>query len=446
MKFSKTILLFGAGKSATVLIDYLKKKSAIHQWLFIVADNNLAVVQSKLGEHPNVKAVQINIENASERKKLVEEADIVISMMPPLLHYLIAVDCLEFSKNLLTASYTDAKIKELSAEIERKGLLFLCEMGLDPGIDHMSAMKLIHEIEAKHGKIISFKSHCGGLVAPENDDNPWHYKISWNPRNVVLAGKAGAIFKLNDQTYEKPYSEIFDSNEQVQLHGLGALSYYPNRDSISYINLYQLKDIQTFIRTTLRYPSFISGWRKVVDWNLTDETIQYPTIGLSIADFFNQHFNRNNLVKEVEQIKANATIHADASILLKQLQFLGIEDHQTKLPMSEGSAADILQYILEQKLALKPGEKDMVVMLHEIEYLIDNKLHRVESSLITIGTDEQRTAMAKTVGLPLGIAAVLILEGKLNVKGLHIPINAAIYEPVLAELANESIEFTEIHY
>lgn len=446
MKFSKTILLFGAGKSATVLIDYLKKKSAIHQWLFIVADNNLAVVQSKLGEHPNVKAVQINIENASERKKLVEEADIVISMMPPLLHYLIAVDCLEFSKNLLTASYTDAKIKELSAEIERKGLLFLCEMGLDPGIDHMSAMKLIHEIEAKNGKIISFKSHCGGLVAPENDDNPWHYKISWNPRNVVLAGKAGAIFKLNDQTYVKPYSEIFDSNEQVQLPGLGTLSYYPNRDSISYINIYQLKDIQTFIRTTLRYPSFISGWRKIVNWNLTDETIQYPTVGLSIADFFNQHFNRNNLVEEVEQIKANATIHADASILLKQLQFLGIEDHQTKLPMSEGSAADILQYILEQKLALKPGEKDMVVMLHEIEYLIDNKLHRVESSLITNGNDEQRTAMAKTVGLPLGIAAVLILEGKLNVKGLHIPINAAIYEPVLAELANESIEFTEIHY
>ncbi|MCX6205944.1 MAG: saccharopine dehydrogenase, partial [Bacteroidetes bacterium] len=387
-----------------------------------------------------------NIENASERKKLVEEADIVISMMPPLLHYLIAVDCLEFSKNLLTASYTDSKIKELSAEIERKGLLFLCEMGLDPGIDHMSAMKLIHEIEAKNGKIISFKSHCGGLVAPENDDNPWHYKISWNPRNVVLAGKAGAIFKLNDQTYEKPYSEIFDSNEEVQLHGLGALSYYPNRDSISYINLYQLKDIQTFIRTTLRYPSFISGWRKIVDWNLTDETIQYPTIGLSIADFFNQHFNRNNLVEEVEQIKANALIHDDASILLKQLQFLGLEDHQTILPMSEGSTADILQYILEQKLALKPGEKDMVVMLHELEYLIDNKLHRVESSLITNGTDEQRTAMAKTVGLPLGIAAVLILEGKLNVKGLHIPINAAIYEPVLAELANESIEFTEIHY
>lgn len=443
---SKTILLFGAGKSATVLIDYLKKKSASNNWLFIVADNNLAAIQSKLGENTNAQAVQINIENATERKQLVAKATIVISMMPPLLHYLIAIDCLEFGKNLLTASYTDAKIKELSSEIERKGLLFLCEMGLDPGIDHMSAMKLIHEIEAKNGKIISFKSHCGGLVAPENDDNPWHYKISWNPRNVVLAGKAGAIFKLNGQTFEKPYTEIFDSGEQVNLPGLGSLSYYPNRDSISYIDLYRLRDIKTFIRTTLRYPSFISGWKKMIDWKLTDEIFQYQTKGLTIADFFILHFNKYDLNDQINSIKSSASTDENASNLLKQFQFIGLEDFQTILPMSEGSAADILQFILEQKLALKIGEKDMVVMLHELEYLIDNKLHRIDSSLVTIGTDEQRTAMAKTVGLPLGIAAVLILEGKIQEKGLHIPIKASIYEPVLAELANESIQFTEIHY
>lgn len=443
---SKTILLFGAGKSATVLIDYLKKKSASNNWLFIVADNNLAAIQSKLGENTNTQAVQINIENATERKQLVAKATIVISMMPPLLHYLIAIDCLEFGKNLLTASYTDAKIKELSSEIERKGLLFLCEMGLDPGIDHMSAMKLIHEIEAKNGKIISFKSHCGGLVAPENDDNPWHYKISWNPRNVVLAGKAGAIFKLNGQTFEKPYIEIFDSGEQVNLPGLGLLSYYPNRDSISYIDLYRLRDIKTFIRTTLRYPSFISGWKKMIDWKLTDEIFQYQTKGLSIADFFIMHFTKYDLNDQINSIKSSASTDENASNLLKQFQFIGLEDFQTILPMSEGSAADILQFILEQKLALKIGEKDMVVMLHELEYLIDNKLHRIDSSLVTIGTDEQRTAMAKTVGLPLGIAAVLILEGKIQEKGLHIPIKASIYKPVLAELANESIQFTEIHY
>lgn len=446
MKHSKRILLFGAGKSATVLIDYLKDQSARKNWLLIVADNNLAAVQTKLGDNPNTQAIQINIEHAGERKQLVADADIVISMMPPSLHYLIAIDCIEFSKNLLTASYTDSRIKELSSVIEEKGLLFLCEMGLDPGIDHMSAMKLIHEIEAKNGKIISFKSHCGGLVAPENDDNPWHYKISWNPRNVVLAGKAGALFKLKGESFEKPYSQIFDSNEQVKIPSLGSLSYYPNRDSLSYIELYQLKNIQTFIRTTLRYPSFISGWKKMIEWQLTDEDYIYQTKGLSIAQYYQIHFERVGLNDQISSFKNIANKDEYAASLIKQFEFLGLNDHQTILPFDKGSAADILQFILENKLALKPGEKDMVVMLHELEYLIGDELHRIKSSLVTIGSDEQRTAMAKTVGLPLGIAAVLILEGKIKEKGLHIPIKPTIYLPVMEALENESIRFTETHY
>lgn len=434
MKFSKNILLFGAGKSATVLIDYLKNKSAYNNWLLIVADNNLDIVHSKLGNHPNTQAVQINIENEKERKQLVANSDIVISMMPPLLHYLIAIDCIEYRKNLLTASYTDAKIQELSKEINEKGLLFLCEMGLDPGIDHMSAMQLIHKIQSKNGRISAFKSHCGGLVAPENDDNPWHYKISWNPRNVVLAGKAGAIFKQDGQIFEKPYTAIFDTKEQVEISGLNALSFYPNRDSISYIDLYELTDIKTFIRTTLRYPSFIAGWKKMVDWMFTDETNCYHTDGMTIASFFEIHFK-----------KMGITDFSDTRIW-EMFQFLGVDDHQTKLPMTKGSPADILQFILEKKLALKPGEKDMVVMLHEIEYYIGDSFHRVESSLVALGKDDQRTAMAKTVGLPLGIAAVLILEGAIQEKGLHIPIKPSIYEPVLKELAKESIQFTETHF
>jgi saccharopine dehydrogenase (NADP+, L-glutamate forming) len=434
MNFIKNILLFGAGKSATVLIDYLKKKSAEKNWLLTVADNNLEVVQSKLGNHPNTHAIQINIENAIQRKQLVSKADIVISMMPPLLHYPIAMDCIEFSKDLLTASYTDIKIQALSNEINERGLLFLCEMGLDPGIDHMSAMQLIHGIKSKNGIIRSFKSHCGGLVAPENDDNPWHYKISWNPRNVVLAGKSGAVFKMNGQVIEIPYTEIFNSKEQVSIPGLSALSFYPNRDSISYIDLYELRDIPTFIRTTLRYPSFLNGWKKVVDCLCTDEKEIYKTEGMSIAHFFDHQFKKSGIAELSDPI------------ILEMFLFLGMMDHQTKLPMSKGSAADILQFVLENKLALKPGEKDMVVMLHEIEYSIGEKTHRVESSLVTFGVDDQRTAMAKTVGLPLGIAAVLILEGKIKEKGLHIPIKASIYEPVLMELAKESIQFTEKHF
>jgi saccharopine dehydrogenase (NADP+, L-glutamate forming) len=433
MKFSKHILLFGAGKSATVLIDYLKEKAAAKNWLLIVADNNLEIVCSKLGEHPNTQAVQLNIENEIERKQLVAGADIVISMMPPFLHYLIATDCIEFSKNLLTASYTDAKIQELSEEINEKGLLFLCEMGLDPGIDHMSAMKLIHEIKAKNGRISSFKSHCGGLVAPQNDDNPWHYKISWNPRNVVLAGKAGAVFKKDGNVLEIPYHEIFNSKEQVAIPGLSALAFYSNRDSLSYINLYELKDIKTFIRTTLRYPSFIAGWKKIVEGMFTDENEIINTEGITIARYFEKQFE-----------KVGKTDLSDP-VILNMFQFLGLNDHETLLPMKQGSSADILQFILENKLALKPAEKDMVVMLHEIEYSIGETLHRVESYLVTIGMDDQRTAMAKTVGLPLGIAAVLILEDKIQDKGLHIPIKPSIYEPVLKELAKESIQFTETY-
>lgn len=442
MLYRKIILLFGAGKSATVLIDYLKKKSIEYNWLLVVADNNLAIVQKKLGTGPNTKAIQIDITNTVARKELVAEASIVISMMPPSLHYLIAVDCIEFNKNLLTASYAEARIKDLSATIENKGLLFLCEMGLDPGIDHMSAMKLIHEIEAKKGIIISFKSHCGGLVAPVNDDNPWHYKISWNPRNVVLAGKAGALYLKDGKKMEDPYNQIFLSKEQVSIPDLGSLACYPNRDSISYIDLYQLNNIQTFIRTTLRYPAFITGWNKMVEWHFTDESFQYQTKGLCIANFFEMHFNKHGLTDEIERLKTDA----DFAELLDQFEFLGLNDQSTLLPMSSGSAADIVQFILEQKLALQPGEKDMVVMLHEIDYLIANELYHATSSLVSIGSDDQRTAMAKTVGLPLGIAAVLILEGKIKEKGLQIPIKATIYEPVLQELEKESIQFTESHF
>lgn len=445
MNFNKQILVFGAGKSATVLIDYLKIKASEKNWGLTVADNNLALAQLKVGDHPLFKAVQINIENGIERKQLIRSADLVISMMPPVLHYLVAVDCLEFGKHLLTASYADPKIKELSAAIEDKGLLFLYEMGLDPGIDHMSAMKLIDGVKSRNGKITSFVSHCGGLVAPENDDNPWHYKISWNPRNVVLAGKAGAIYKKDGKVFERPYETLFEGNELVNVPGLFPLSCYPNRDSLSYINLYDLADVQTFIRTTLRYPEFNKGWHKIVELELTDEKYRYPTEGISVAAFFEMHLKRLGLNEKMASLKTQAETDAEAFDILKQLQFLGLEDDTTTLPVINGTAADVLQFLLENKLALKPGEKDMIVMLHELEYTLNGLEHRIKSSLVALGSDDQRTAMAKTVGLPLGIAAVLILEGKITEKGLHIPISSAIYEPVLSELEKEGIVFQEIH-
>ena len=420
----KKVLLFGAGKSATVLIDYLISEAATNNWSVIIADANMEQIFTKTKHSPLVTAFQIDIKDEQQRSALIQEADIVISMMPPALHYLVAKDCVTFGKNLLTASYLDACIKGLQSEIEAKNLLFICEMGLDPGIDHMSAMKIMDEIKSSSGLITSFKSHCGGLVAPESDTNPWHYKISWNPRNVVMAGKAGAEYKLNNEIQHKDYNALFENNAEVDINELGSLAFYPNRDSLSYLPIYKLDDVATFIRTTLRYPSFCIGWDAIVKADLAnDATILNPT-GLSFASWsasIKPFVNEGN--KEL-------------------LQFLGLFDN-VLVPTSANTSADVLQYLLETKLVMQPGDKDMIVMLHEIEYELSGKTIHIESSLIVKGEDHLRTAMAKTVGLPLGIAAKLILNGTIQLSGIHIPTIPEIYLPVLSELEKAGICFTE---
>jgi saccharopine dehydrogenase-like NADP-dependent oxidoreductase len=420
----KQIVLFGAGKSATCLIDYLIKETFENSWLLTVADGNLQSAKSKIGNAAQATAVSINVENDLERKQLMSKADIVISLLPPSLHFLVAQDCAEMNKNLLTASYVDDKIKSLEDTVDKKKLLFLCEMGLDPGIDHMSAMELIDRIKKQGGNITSFKSHTGGLIAAESDDNPWHYKISWNPRNVVLAGIAGAVYKEDNSIITKKYENLFDNCREINVDGIGNLAYYPNRDSLSYIPVYDLVTANTFIRTTLRYPSFCKGWEAVVAAGLTNDKVVIDTKNLSFK-------------------KWSATIKPFITEENKsQLQFLGLFDD---MPVSSSAktSADILQYLLETKLAMLPHDKDMIVMLHELEYEIENEKHATRSCLIVKGEDSTRTAMAKTVGLPLGIAAKLILQGKIKLTGLHIPILPEIYEPVLAELKKYNIKFEE---
>lgn len=434
---SKNILLFGAGKSATVLISYLKELSIEKDWTVTVADMNLAAVQAKVGEHPLVKAKQVNLENEEERSALVAEADVVISLLPPSLQFPVAKDCLEHGKHFLSASYIDPEIQLLAKEIEQKGILFLCEMGLDPGIDHMSAMKMIHEIQAAGGYITSFRSHCGGLVAPESDDNCWHYKFTWNPRNVVVAGKAGAVYKENSTVENLDYADLFSDCEEVDIEGIGALAFYYNRDSLSYIPTYQLSDAATFVRTTLRYPVFCKGWEVVIALGLTNETNSIQTDSLTISSFFEKH------------IKETGVIIPDA--LKEQFAFIGLIDH-TMINKGHCSSADVLQWILEKRWALQPEDKDMIVMLHEIEYekgeggqvTGDREGKKIVRSLLIVkGGDNLHTAMAKTVGLPLGIAARLILEGDIKEVGLHIPILPGIYEPVLKALEKRGIVFKE---
>ncbi len=429
----KKILVFGAGKSATCLIDYLCAACEENNWLLVVCDADLPLAQSKIKNCANAKAVSIDVSNEENRVDLIKDAAIIISMLPPHLHFLVANSCLNFSKHLLTASYIDAGIKKLAKQIEEKGLLFLCEMGLDPGIDHMSAMKIFDHIENRGGKIVSFKSHCGGLVSPESDDNPWHYKITWNPGNIVMAGSSGAVYKWDGAVVTKPYNKIFCDNEEVNVPGLFPLAWYPNRDSLTYIDTYGLRNIDTFIRTTLRHASFCRGWNIIVNAGLTDLD-DYDEIknAKTYSEWFLEKCGRRNIVIDKE-IKAEFD---------QQAEYIGLgNNNPIEVPIK--SSALLLQNLLEKKLAMQSHDKDMIVMLHEIDFDIDGVKKGIKSCLIVKGDDQQRTAMAKTVGLPLGIAVKLILQDKIRIRGLKIPVAKEIYEPVLAELELNQIKFNE---
>lgn len=497
----KHLLLFGAGKSATVLIDYLLSNARSENWKLLIVDADLQLALDKLKGSPHGNAVSFDISDSEKRESYIQKADIVISLLPPALHILVAKDCLTFSKNLLTASYISDELRQLQDEIKNKGLLFLCETGLDPGIDHMSGMKILDDIRDRGGKIVSFRSHCGGLIAPESDDNPWHYKIIWNPRSIVLAGKAGARFRENGEERILEYEELFDANKIVRINDAGNFGWYPNRDSLSYAAQYGLENIPTILRTTLRHPDFVYGWKNVIDLKLTDETRQYETDGKTLYEVFKEHMDKNgfgewlqqkleerfartkemleNLMKlmefeeeakeegtelpesfmaaddkgnieeiELDDVKDKAAgflahnMH-EANLTLKQLFYLGLDDQETKVNKGLCSPADILQFAMEKKLALQPDDKDMIVMLHEIEYEMKGWKSEIKSSLVVKGENSLHTAMAKTVGLPLGIAARMILKGQINTTGLHIPTIKEIYEPVLNELEEYGIKFME---
>jgi saccharopine dehydrogenase-like NADP-dependent oxidoreductase len=443
----KKLLLFGAGKSASSLIRYLIGITAARGWQLIVAESNRPLAESKLGNASHARVETLDVSQEEARDALVATADIVISLLPPTLHYLVALSCLKKNKHLLTASYLDGSIGALQQQVTDKGLLFLCEMGLDPGIDHMSALELITRIKEENGHIHSFYSHTGGLVAPSSDDNPWHYKISWNPRNVVLAGSAGAAYKEDDRIVRRSYADIFQKTGRLPLPGLGDLAWYPNRDSLAYIPLYGLQEAGTFIRTTLRYPAFCNAWKDIVRAGLTDDRRPLNDAPAELPGMASDAAPSDTARKLGS---GGPLTYADWSAPLLPLvndenrgcfEFLGLFDH-TPIPPQAMTAADALQHLLETRLAMQPADKDLIVMVHEIGYTRSGVAYTAQSSLIIEGEDSLQTAMARTVGLPLGIAAILVLDGCIPLTGVHIPILPVIYEPVLEELERQGIRFT----
>lgn len=436
------ILIIGAGRSSSSLIDYLLSNAKQYSWHVTIADANKQAVESKIAKYKDVaSAVEFDVHNASLREKLISESDFVVSMLPAFMHGDVAKDCVRLGKHVATASYVSTEMKELDAEAKKKNLILLNECGLDPGIDHASAMKVIHELQDKGAKITGFKSFCGGLVAPESNDNPWGYKFSWNPRNVILAGQGTAQFIEEGQLKFIPYNRIYTQIETIEVDGYGKFDAYANRDSIGYKEPYGLNDTKTMLRGTLRMPGYCKAWNVFVKLGLTDDSYKIKDANtLTYTDLL-QSFLPKGTASVKEKLIEFMGKEMDAEVMTK-LEYLELFSNKP-IKLKEGSPAELLQNLLEEKWLLKQGDKDMIVMQHQFDYELNGAKKKLNSSLVVIGDDEVHTAMAKTVGLPLAIAIKNFLTGKFKLYGVQIPIVKEIYEPMLVELESLGIIFVE---
>ena len=434
----KSILIIGAGRSATSLIAYLLNQAGKYNWHIRVADQDFNLASEKVGGHPKGSAITLDINNRNQRRKLINDADIVVSMLPPQLHDLVAYECLDLNSHLLTASYLSPEMVKMHRKAEDRGLLFLVEMGLDPGIDHMSAMEMINDIKDSRGELVSFKSFTGGLISKENDDNPWHYKITWNPRNVVLAGRRTARYRQDGLIKYLPYQQLFQNAGIIRINGHGQFEIYPNRDSLTYATVYDLQNIPTIIRGTLRHIGFCKGWAALVRLGLTDDDLM-----IEKGAFTDYRDLLHAFLPEGEENidrKIRTRIGNCSNQVIEQITWLF---DKTPVPVKYASMATLLEDLIVEKWSLKAEDKDMVVMHHEVEYWQDQIKWRRSVSMIKHGLDSMKTAMTDLVGLPLGICTKLLLKGDLKVRGVHLPLLREIYQPVLKELSDLGILFQD---
>ena len=438
----KRILVLGSGLSTSSLIDYLLGHAVNEDWQITVGDIDERSAQSKINGNPRGTAISFDIFNEADKIRHIREADIVISMLPARFHPMVAEACLESGRNLLTASYVSPEIRRLDYQARQKGLLFFNELGVDPGIDHMSAMRVIDAIRGRGGKLTGFRSYTGGLIAPESDDNPWNYKFTWNPRNVVLAGQGTSMFIRDGQYKYVPYHQLFRSAERTTVLDLGEFEVYPNRDSLQYREVYNLPDIKTMIRGTFRRPGYCEAWNAFVQLGMTDDSYSMDYSGNQTWLCFTESFlpaGQPGTVKE--RLAAYLGIDPEGDIIRK-IEWLGLFD-DVPAGLQHATPAQLLQLKLEQKWGLGPADKDMIVMQHIFDYTLHGKPHRHRSSLVVIGRDQRMTAMAITVGTPVAIATRLILNGSIRATGVQVPTSAEFYLPILKELEQYGIRFVE---
>ena len=442
----KRILVLGAGLSSSSLIKYLLEKSVHYNWQIRVVDRDIDLVKSKIDGHVNGIPMAFNALDAEERRPEIKKSDLVISMLPARFHPEVARDCIDLKTDLITPSYISAEMKDLDREAKDAGIVIMNEIGVDPGIDHMSAMKIIDAVKGRGGKLTSFKSFCGGLIAPESDNNPWNYKFTWNPRNVVLAGQGGsACFIRNNEYKYIPYNRLFNRLDHIQIDGYGDFVGYANRDSLSYRSIYGIEDIPTIFRGTLRRPGFCQAWNVFIELGITDDNYEMQiSKGLTPRSFINA-FLPYDKSKTVED-KFKDFLGEDRLHLFDKFEWLGIFNREPIFDLEKATPAQLLQEILVRKLSLDHGDKDMLVMVHEFEYELNGEQHRVESHMVNIGEDQVYTSMSNTVGLPAAICAKMILKGEVKERGVTLPIKPELYNPILNELEEFDIKFIEKKY
>ena len=440
----RKILIIGAGKSASYLVKYFLDKSISEKLDITIGDLELSNAKKWIKNNKNARTLKLDIFKEQDRKNAIENSNIVVSMLPARFHIEVAKDCLSLGKHMVTASYVSKEMQALDEEAKSKKLVFLNEIGVDPGIDHMSAMQVIDRIRKSGGKLILFESFTGGLMAPESDTNLWNYKFTWNPRNVVLAGQGGAAKFIQEGKFKYiPYHRLFRRTEFLEVDGYGRFEAYANRDSLKYQDVYGLDSIQTLYRGTIRRVGFSRAWQIFVILGLTDDSYTIAdSENMSYRDFVNSFLPYSPTDSVELKLRYKLKIDQD-DILWEKLEELDIFSSNKKVELKNASPAQILQKILLDSWSLDPNDKDMIVMYHKFGYELNGEKHQIDATMVCAGEDQTFTAMAKTVGLPVGIATLAILNKKIKSYGVQIPINKDIYDPILSELEGFGIIFKE---
>jgi saccharopine dehydrogenase-like NADP-dependent oxidoreductase len=440
----KHILVIGAGRSASSLIKYLLDHSEKEQLYITIGDLSIELAQQKTNNHKNATAIAFDVFNEDQRKAEIQKATVVISMLPAHLHIEVAKDCLTYKKHMVTASYISPAMLELDEAAKAYGLIFMNEVGLDPGIDHMSAMKVLDEIRDQGGNIILFESFCGGLVAPESDTNLWNYKFTWNPRNVVLAGQGGAAKFIQEGTYKYiPYSKLFRRTEFLEVEDFGRFEAYANRDSLKYRSVYGLDNALTCYRGTIRRVGYSRAWDILVQLGMTDDSyIIDNSEDMTYREFTNSFLPYHPTDTVEIKLRAIQKIDQD-DVIWDKLVELDLFNPAKKVELVKATPAQILEKILAEKWALQPEDKDMIVMYHKIGYELHGEKKQIDATMVCIGDDQTYTAMAKTVGLPVAITALKIINKEITTPGVQLPIKKDVYQPILKELESYGVVFKE---